>query len=179
MNKTGDFVIWFTGLSGSGKTTLANYISNKFNNNDILNYVLDGDNLRKGINSDLEFTQKDREENIRRTAHIVKIIYDCGVIPIAACISPFQRDRDFAKSLFENNDFIEVYLSTPIEICEQRDPKGLYRLAREGKILDFTGIASAYEIPIGSDVIINTCNTSLEECSNRIIQFLVEKNLIE
>ncbi len=178
MKQINNFGIWFTGLSGSGKSTLSNYISKEFNRNNILNYVLDCDTLRKGINNDLSFSKKDRSENIRRVSYIFNIIYDIGVIPISACISPFQEDRNFARKLIPENKFIEIFLSTPIEVCEQRDIKGLYSLEKQGKILEFTGITSPYEIPENPELIINTENFSIEECSNQIIDFLYIKNLI-
>lgn len=173
-----NFGIWFTGLSGSGKSTLANYLSKEFNKNNILNYVLDGDILRNGINRDLSFSQEDRSENIRRVSYIFNIIYDVGIVPIAACISPFQHDRSFAKSLIPENRFIEIYLSTSLEVCEKRDMKGLYSLARQGKVLEFTGITSPYEIPDNPELTIDTENYSIEECGNQIIKFLRNKNLI-
>ena len=156
-------VIWFTGLSGSGKSTLAIGLKNHLLQQGQLVYVLDGDILRAGLNQDLGYDDISRSENIRRAFEVAKILHDAGVTVIAAFISPFQKDRDFARSQFRDGSFIEVYVNTPIEICESRDPKGLYQNARKGLISNMTGINSVYEPPLSPELIINTTKT-LEEC---------------
>ena len=143
------FCIWMTGLSGSGKSTIAQALQKRIDC-----YILDGDDLRNGLNSDLGFSFADRQENLRRTARVARILADAGVLPIVACISPIQTSRDFARSLFPN-EFIEVYVTTPLEVCEARDPKGLYKRSRMGNILNFTGIGSIFEPPEHPEVTIH------------------------
>ncbi len=149
-------VIWFTGLSGSGKSTLANTLEVELHKQGKRTYILDGDNVRQGLNKDLGFTDSDRVENIRRIAEVAKLMMDAGLIVMTAFISPFQRERDMAKQLIGEEHFIEVFVDTPIEVCEERDPKGLYQKAREGKLPNFSGISSPYEAPDNPDVRINT-----------------------
>jgi bifunctional enzyme CysN/CysC len=144
--------IWFTGLSGAGKTTLARMLESHLRQLNYSVYVLDGDDLRQGLNSDLNFSDQDRRENIRRVAHVAQLMVDAGMVAIVATISPFQRDRIFARRLFKSNQFIEVFVDTPLEECERRDPKGLYKHSRSGQLLDFTGITSAYEAPDSPEV---------------------------
>ncbi len=157
------FVIWFTGLSGSGKSTLANETEKILFNKGFLTYILDGDNIRGGLNSNLTFSEEDRKENIRRIGEVAKLMVDAGIIVITAFISPFREDRDAVRKLLGENEFIEVYLNTPVEKCEERDVKGLYRKAREGEIKDFTGVNSPYEIPLNPEVIIDTAENSKED----------------
>lgn len=140
-------VIWFTGLSGSGKSTLANALEVELHKQGKRTYLLDGDNIRLGLSKDLGFTDADRIENIRRIAEVAKLMMDAGLIVITAFISPFKKDRDLAKALSESDNFIEVYVNTPLRICEERDPKGLYKKARQGYINNFSGISSPYEPP--------------------------------
>jgi bifunctional enzyme CysN/CysC len=140
-------VLWFTGLSGSGKSTIANLVEKKLFAAGKHSYILDGDNIRLGLNKDLGFTEEDRVENIRRVAEVAKLMVDAGLIVLATFISPFRKDREFARSLFKPGEFIEVFVDTPLEICERRDTKGLYRKARSGQIPNFTGISSPYENP--------------------------------
>ena len=140
-------VIWFTGLSGSGKSTLANALEQQFHQQGRHTYILDGDNIRQGLNKDLGFSDNDRIENIRRIAEVAKLMLDAGLIVMTAFISPFRREREMARELIGAENFIEVYVATPLTICEQRDPKGLYKKARSGQIKDMTGIDSPYEIP--------------------------------
>ena len=147
-------LFWFTGLSGSGKSTIANAFANSLHQHGIHTYVLDGDNIRQGLNKDLGFTEADRVENIRRVAEVSKLMVDAGMIVLTAFISPFQTERKMARCLFEINDFTEVYVDTPIEICEMRDPKGLYKKARNGKLPNFTGIDSPYEEPKSPEVVL-------------------------
>ncbi len=163
-------IIWFTGLSASGKSTLANELEKTLHMQGLKTYLLDGDNLRSTLNSDLGFSQKDREENIRRVAHLAQIMLDAGLIVITAFISPFAKEREFARSLVKKEEFIEVFVDTPIEICEQRDTKGLYQKAKDGMIKDFTGINSPYERPINPEIIINS--KTLEESVNQILDYL-------
>jgi len=166
-------IIWFTGLSASGKSTLSNALEVKLQNQGYKTYLLDGDGLRTGLNSDLEFSKKDREENIRRVAHLSQILLDAGLIVITAFISPFQKDREFARSLVKSDQFIEVFIDTPLEVCEKRDPKGLYKKARAGELKDFTGIDSVYEKPKNPEVIIQ--NFDIENNINQIIKHIERK----
>ncbi len=149
-------LIWFTGLSGSGKSTLAVQLEAVLHAKGFKTYLLDGDNIRAGINKDLSFTDADRVENIRRIGEVSKLMLDAGIIVLSAFISPFQSDRDYVKKIAGPENYIEVFVDTPIEVCEQRDVKGLYKKARAGEIKNFTGIDSAYEIPVSPDIIIQT-----------------------
>ncbi|KAK4477443.1 hypothetical protein RD792_016666, partial [Penstemon davidsonii] len=152
-------VIWITGLSGSGKSTLACALSRSLHARGKLAYILDGDNCRHGLNSDLSFKAEDRAENIRRTGEVAKLFADAGVICIASLISPFRKERDTCRALLPEGDFIEVYMDVPLQVCESRDPKGLYKLARAGKIKGFTGIDDPYEPPLNSEVCVSmTCS---------------------
>ncbi|MFZ1320180.1 MAG: adenylyl-sulfate kinase [Ignavibacteria bacterium] len=164
------FVIWFTGLSGSGKSTLANETEKLLNEKGYLTYILDGDNIRGGLNKDLAFSEKDRKENIRRIGEVAKLMVDAGVIVLTAFISPFREDRDSVRRMLENDEFIEVYLKCPIEKCEERDVKGLYKKARNGEIKDFTGIDSPYEEPVDPEVVIETGKNSLKESTDLLIK---------
>lgn len=166
------FLLWFTGLSGSGKTTIVNILEQKLSQLGKRTYVLDGDNLRHGINKDLGFSPEDRAENIRRSGEIAKILLDAGLIVLASFISPFREDRRFVKSIFQNDEFYEIFLDAPIGVCEERDPKGLYKKAREGKIKDFTGIGSPYERPEKPDFHLKTDVTPAEECAEYILKHI-------
>lgn len=157
-------VIWLTGLSGSGKSTVANELAVMLQNNGKLAYVLDGDNIRMGLNKDLGFSDNDRKENIRRIAEVAKLLSDAGVIVITAFISPFREERENAKNIIGVGDFMEVYIEAPLEICEQRDPKGFYKKARAGEIPMFTGINSPYEEPLKADLVISTENNTPQAC---------------
>jgi bifunctional enzyme CysN/CysC len=147
LNKHRGKVIWFTGLSGSGKSTLANALELRLHRLDMRTYVLDGDNIRGGLNKDLAFSDTDRAENIRRISEVARLMMDAGMVVMVAFISPFKRERELARALIGPEHFLEVYVSTPLALCEQRDVKGLYQLARAGKILNMTGINSPYEAP--------------------------------
>jgi adenylylsulfate kinase len=178
MNKHKSCVLWFTGLSGSGKSTLANAIDRFLFQQGIRSYVLDGDNIRHGLNKGLGFSPEDRMENIRRIGEVSKLFVDSGQIVLTAFISPFREDRDQVRKLFNEYEFIEVFVNCPLEVCEKRDPKGLYRKARNGEIPDFTGIDSPYEPPIQPEIIIDTSNESIEIACQKIVSYLNEKDII-
>ena len=171
-------IIWFTGLSGSGKSTVADVLEQKLISINKHTYLLDGDNLRHSLNSDLGFSNEDRDENIRRIGHLGELMVDAGLIVIAAFISPFKKQRDKTRSLFSANEFIEVFMDTPIEVCEKRDPKGLYKKARSGIIKDFTGIDSPYEEPDSAEIILNGMNEKPEDLAEIVIKYLSKKNII-
>lgn len=167
--------LWMTGLSGAGKSTLANALEQELNKQGKHTYILDGDNLRHGLNSDLGFTEADRNENVRRAAETAQLMVDSGLIVIVGLITPFKKERNWARSLFKDNQFKEIYISTSLQECEERDVKGLYKKARQGVVKDFTGIDSPYEPPENPDVIINTQDKAVSEC----VQFILEKvNLV-
>lgn len=178
-NKHHSNVLWFTGLSGSGKSTVANAVASRLFEMDIKSYVLDGDNIRHGLNSDLGFSEEDRKENIRRIGEVAKLFVDSGQIVLTAFISPFQADRQLVRDLLAEDEFIEVYIKCPIEACEARDPKGLYEKARKGVIPNFTGISSPYEEPINPELVIETNKYSVDECVEQVIAFLTNKKLIQ
>ena len=168
-------LLWFTGLSGSGKSTLANAVEDHLFKNDLTTYILDGDNIRSGLNSDLSFTEESRKENIRRIGEVSKLFLDAGTITLTAFISPFIEDREMVKKLVGVSNFIEIFVDCPLEICEQRDVKGLYKKARKGEIKNFTGIDSPFETPKDPDVYVNTDEKSIEQCTSDIIQFILPK----
>jgi len=165
-------MIWFTGLSGSGKSTVANALDTLLFENNKHTYLLDGDNVRHGLNKDLGFSDVDRVENIRRIGEVGKLFVDAGLIVLSAFISPFRSDRQMVRSLFPAGEFIEVHISTSLDVCEQRDPKGLYRKAREGKIKNFTGIDSAYEIPTEPEIVVDAAALSIEDSAMKIYDHL-------
>lgn len=171
--------LWFTGLSGSGKSTVASAVEKKLFDMGYLSYILDGDNIRHGLNGDLGFSDKDRKENIRRIGELSKLFIDAGLITLTAFISPFRADREHVRNILAKNKFIEVFVSCPLEICEQRDVKGLYVKARNNEIESFTGISSPYEEPEKPEVIINTSVQSIDESTEVIIDYLIENNIIE
>jgi len=171
-------VIWFTGLSGSGKSTIANALEDALNRKGYHTYLLDGDNIRHGLNKDLGFSDEDRKENIRRIAEVAKLFVDAGLIVITAFISPFKEEREFARSLVEKDEFIEVFVDTPLKVCKQRDPKGLYKKAKEGKIKNFTGIDSPYEPPDAPEIHIRTERLTVQESVERIMRYLKEKGIL-
>ena len=168
-------LIWFTGLSGSGKSTLANSVELKLAKEKFHTYILDGDNVRKGICKDLGFSDQDRSENIRRIAEVSNLMLDAGLIVCACFVSPFKKDRELVKSIVGTKNFIEVYVSTPLTECERRDVKGLYSKARNGEIANFTGISSVYEAPEEPDLNIDTTNTSIEQASQEIVHYIISK----
>ena len=161
--------LWMTGLSGSGKTTIANALEKELFRMNKHTYILDGDNLRLGLNSDLNFIKKDRYENIRRVGETAKLMVDSGLIVIVGLISPFRSERDWARSIFNSNEFKEIYISTSLNVCEKRDVKGLYQLARGGVIDDFTGISSPYEEPHNPELTIDTQNITIDESVKKIL----------
>jgi bifunctional enzyme CysN/CysC len=169
-------VLWFTGLSGSGKSTIANLVEKKLHSLGKHTYLLDGDNIRHGLNRDLGFTDADRVENIRRVAEVAKLFVDAGLIVLTAFISPFKSERQMARELFAPDEFIEIFVDTPLEICEARDPKGLYKKARSGELKNFTGIDSAYEIPENPEIIIKTSEAQVEELAEQIVRKLTESS---
>lgn len=177
-NGHGSCVLWFTGLSGSGKSTIANALSSFLYEQRIAEYVLDGDNIRHGLNKDLGFSDSDRKENIRRIGEVAKLFVDSGTIVTTAFISPFRSDREQVRSLFEDGEFIEVFVDCPIEECERRDPKQLYRKARRGEIRDFTGIDSPYEAPVEPEIIIESSKIEIDEAVRQIAGYLVSKKII-
>jgi adenylylsulfate kinase len=168
-------VIWCTGLSGAGKTTLAKNLEKALHNKGHLTQVLDGDNIRSGINNNLGFTEADRRENIRRIAEVSKLLIESGVITINSFISPTREIREMAMDIIGKDNFIEIYVEAPLEVCEARDVKGLYKKAREGKIKNFTGIDSPFEAPDHPDAVINTHTYNVEECLAQAIDVVVPK----
>jgi adenylylsulfate kinase len=168
-------LIWFTGYSGSGKSTLANSLEVYLHNQGIPTYLLDGDNIRTGLNKDLDFSEASRTENIRRIAEVSKLFLDAGVIVLTAFISPFKSDRQAARDLVGDSNFVEVYVECPLEVCEQRDVKGLYAKARRGEIPNFTGITSPFEEPEKPTVKVNTAENELEICLKQLINKIVPK----
>lgn len=165
-------VLWFTGLSGSGKSTVANAVESKLLSLGKHSYLLDGDNVRHGLNKDLGFSDEDRVENIRRIGEVAKLFVDSGTLVLTAFISPFITDREQARSLVSKGQFLEVFVDTPLEICEQRDPKGLYKKARAGEIKNFTGIDSTYEAPKNAEIHVETAGKSVEACADVVIEQL-------
>ena len=171
-------VLWFTGLSGSGKSTIANALEVKLNELNKHTYLLDGDNIRLGLNKGLSFSDADRIENIRRIGEVSKLFVDAGIIVLTAFISPFRNDRKQIRDLINQDEFIEIFIDTPIDICESRDPKGLYKKARDGEIANFTGISSPYEAPENPEIDIKSGEISIEECVNEIINYLEQNNYL-
>ena len=171
-------LLWFTGLSGSGKSTIANALDVALHQRGYHTFLLDGDNVRHGLCKDLGFSDEDRVENIRRIGEVSKLFADAGLIVLSAFISPFASDRRLVRNLFPAGEFIEVFMDTPLDTCEDRDPKGLYQKARSGEIKHFTGIDSPYEAPARPEVRLDTSSMSVDQCVDRLISFLVEQGLI-
>lgn len=178
LNQHKSCVLWFTGLSGSGKSTLANAVDYALYHKGARSYVLDGDNVRHGLNKDLRFSAADRKENIRRIGEVAKLFVDSGKIVSTAFISPFIEDRALVREMFGAGEFIEIFVNCPIQICENRDPKGLYKKARNGEIADFTGISSPYEPPNFPEIIIETDKMTIEQSVKKIINFLKDKKIL-
>jgi adenylylsulfate kinase len=179
-NKHKSALIWITGLSASGKSTIAIELEHRLFQKKIKTFVLDGDNVRHGLNKDLGFSPEDRKENLRRVGEVAKLLVDAGLLTIAAFISPYASDRDSIRELFskDNAEFIEVYLKCDLDVCESRDPKGLYKKARTGEIPVFTGVSQRYEIPVDPEIIIETDRLDIEESVEKLITYLTEKNII-
>ncbi|MBC9795051.1 adenylyl-sulfate kinase [Sinomicrobium weinanense] len=174
-NNHNSFLIWFTGLSGSGKSTIANAVEQRLHDEGIKTYVLDGDNIRRGINSDLSFSPEDRSENIRRIAEIANLMVDAGLVVLAAFVSPYKKDREFIANTVKPSNFVEIYVSTSLEECERRDVKGLYKKAREGKIGNMTGVSAPYEAPENPDVEVKTEEESIPESVEKILNAIKTK----
>ncbi|NND77501.1 MAG: adenylyl-sulfate kinase [Flavobacteriales bacterium] len=168
-------VIWMTGLSGSGKTTLAKWLENKLFAEGVVTMLLDGDNIRAGLNNDLGFTENDRVENIRRIAEVAKLFKEAGIVTIASFVSPTIKIRIMAKQIIGENDFFEIFVNTPIELCEARDVKGLYKKARAGEIKDFTGISAPFEKPETPSLDLRTENKSIERTGEELYSFIIKK----
>jgi len=178
LNKHKSVVLWFTGLSGAGKSTLAHAVEEELHQHECRTFVLDGDNVRHGLCGDLGFSDKDRQENIRRVGEITKLFVESGVIVLTAFISPFADDRNHVRSMFSNDDFIEIFCDCPIDICEGRDVKGIYKRARAGEVKNFSGIDSPYEVPKHPELIINTNRLTLKESVYKVLEFLDSRGLI-
>jgi len=179
MNGHKSAILWFTGLSGSGKSTLAHAVEEKLHEQKCRTFVLDGDNIRHGLCGDLGFSDEDRVENIRRIGEVSKLFIEAGVIAMTAFISPFRADRERVRSLVMHGDFIEIYCKASLEVCEQRDVKGLYKKARAGEIKAFTGISSPYEAPDKPEIIVETGADSLDKCADQVLDLLRERGILQ
>ncbi len=178
-NKNVGAILWYTGLSGSGKSTIANVVEKKLFDMGCQTYVLDGDNIRFGLNKNLGFSPEDRTENIRRIGEVAKLFVDAGVIVSTAFISPYRADRDAVREIVEEKDMVEIYVQCAIDICEQRDPKGLYKKARAGEIPEFTGISAPYEEPLKAELVIDSGVHAVDACADIVIDFLRKNNYIQ
>ena len=170
-------VIWFTGLSGSGKSTIANQVAVRLHQSGRITYVLDGDNIRHGLNKNLGFSPEDRQENIRRIGEVAKLFADAGLITTTAFISPYRQDRDAVRDIMSPDRFIEVFVDCPLEVCENRDPKGLYKKARAGELKGFTGIDAPYEAPQSPELVVNTNELDVAGCTEQVIAYLMVHGL--
>ena len=172
--------IWYTGLSGSGKSTIAREVEKKLFEMGVKTYVLDGDNVRHGLNKNLGFSPEDRTENIRRIGEVAKLFVDAGMVVMTAFISPYKADRDQVRNILEDGEFVEVYVEADLETCEERDPKGLYKKARAGEIKEFTGISAPYEAPENPELVVNTTEeTDVEKNAQKVIDYLISKGYIK
>jgi bifunctional enzyme CysN/CysC len=178
LNGQKPILLWFTGLSGAGKSTIANSLERKLHAIGKRTFVLDGDNVRHGLNRDLGFTEADRVENIRRVAEVAKLFVEAGLITIVSFISPFRAEREMARGLMGPDEFVEIFVNTPLEICEQRDPKGLYRKARRGELRNFTGLDSPYEQPETPELILDALKERAEDLADRVITFLQQRGVL-
>jgi adenylylsulfate kinase len=178
LNDHKSVILWFTGLSGAGKSSLAHAVEERLHQMGCRTYVLDGDNVRHGLCGDLGFSDADRAENIRRIAELAKLFLEAGVISLTAFISPFRAEREAARKLVPHGDFLEIYCNTPIEVCEERDVKGLYRRARAGEIKEFTGISSPYEAPLKPELTVDTGYRSIDECVDSVIGLLRLRGIV-
>ncbi len=170
--------VWMTGLSGSGKSTVADALAAMLHDRGVLTAILDGDNIRHGLNGDLGFSPEDRAENIRRIGEVAKLFTSFGVVNILAFISPYREGRDRARAIQEDGDFIEVFVEAPLDVAEERDPKGLYRKARSGEIPSFTGISAPYEEPESPELVLHTADTTPEQCAAQVLDLLVERGAV-
>lgn len=175
LNNHQSFLLWFTGLSGSGKSTIANAVEDALHKIGKHTYTLDGDNIRHGLNKDLGFSAEERTENIRRIAEVANLMVDAGIIVLAAFVSPYEKDRNDIKNIVGNEHYIEIFVDTPLEVCEERDVKGLYKKAREGVIKDFTGISAPYEAPANPDIVIKTHEMNIPESVEKILDYIGKK----
>lgn len=171
-------VLWFTGFSASGKSTIANALCRELHERGVRSYVLDGDNIRHGLNKNLGFNPADRKENIRRIAEVAKLFVDAGLIAITAFISPYREDRDSARRLLQRDEFIEVFIKCPLCECERRDPKGIYKKARSGEVKEFTGITAPYEEPEKPEIVLETDTHNLDDCIGIILNYLADNGYI-
>lgn len=171
-------VLWFTGLSGSGKSTIAHRVESMLIDRSVFAYVLDGDNIRHGLNSDLGFSADEREENIRRIGEVSRLFADSGAVILSAFISPYRRDRDRVRGLLGEGEFIEVFVDTPLEVCEARDPKGLYKKARAGDISNFTGLDAPYEAPKSPEVHLETAGLSVDDAAAQVVRYLATHKML-
>ncbi|UCH80899.1 MAG: adenylyl-sulfate kinase [Nitrospiraceae bacterium] len=178
LNKHKSGILWFTGLSASGKSTIAHHLEKELYDRSIRTYVLDGDNVRHGINSNLGFSREDRRENLRRIAEFSKLFVDAGLIVLAAFISPYEKDREYIRGRFEEGDYFEIYVKCSLNKCEQRDPKGLYKKARAGIIKNYTGVSTPYEEPLSPDLVIDTEIFDLKKSVQEVLEFLNKKKFI-
>jgi len=178
LNGHRSFVLWFTGLSGSGKSTLAHAVEKKLYERGCRTFVLDGDNVRHGLSSNLSFSEEDRKENIRRIGEAAKLMTEAGIIALTAFISPFRADREMVRSLFPHGEFVEVYCNASLEVCETRDVKGLYKKARAGEIKNYTGIDSPYEAPVNPELVVTTGNENIDLSMSQVMKYLKNRRLI-
>jgi adenylylsulfate kinase len=179
MKKQNPCIIWLTGLSGSGKSAIANEVENLLSLKGYHTHLLDGDNIRHGLNNDLSFSDEDRSENIRRIGEVSKLFVDAGLIVLASFISPFRKERQAVRDLVGSKEFLEVHINTPICVCEQRDPKGLYKKARKGEIKFFTGIDSPYEDPINPEITIDSSKCTIKQSAEIIFQHLIDNGTLK
>lgn len=178
LNRHRSTVVWLTGLPSSGKSTIANQLEYSLFRYGARSYILDGDNIRHGLNRNLSFSSQDRKENLRRVGEVSKLFVDAGLITIVAFVSPFREDRQMVREMFGKEEFLEVYIKCSLEVCELRDPKGLYKKARRGEIPNFTGVNHPYEAPEKPELVVETDKASLDDCVKQIFQFLVERRVI-
>lgn len=171
-------VLWFTGLPSSGKSTIANELDWQLNQKGIHTCLLDGDNIRHGLNRDLGFSAKDRKENIRRLAEVAKLFSDAGLLTLAAFISPYRIDREMARNLIGPGEFVEIFVQCPLKTCQERDPKGLYKRAVSGEIENFTGVSDVYEEPLSADIVLNTAEQPVTQCVDHLVGFLCDRKII-
>ena len=178
INKHKSGLIWFTGLSAAGKSTIAHHMEKDLFDRGIRAYVLDGDNVRHGINSNLGFSREDRKENLRRIAELSRLFVDAGVVVLAAFVSPYREDREFVKKIVGSKYFYEIFVKCPVEVCEKRDPKGMYKKARAGIIKGYTGVDAPYEVPESPDLVIDTVELDVESSVNSVLEFLDQRKFL-